>query len=1038
MSTTLFTHLANSDASWICPICDQPNFSVVPMNSPIVTSADRSYNNITDSMRSVNFSSIATPTWMSTSHSFNRQFLSSQDSTPGSTPGLPQATSSPQQTKTRRCRNSLKNNIKLAIINCRSLKNKIPELETFTSLTEPDIVIGTESWLTPDIKNSEVFPSGFSIFRRDRQFNEKKSGGGVFIMTRKPFVCSEIDIKTDCEMLAVNLELVGQQNVKIVAFYRPPWSDDKYMEDFADALKNVDHKHKGNIWLGGDFNLPNIDWENENLLTGNTNPKLSNMLIDTANDLFLTQTVTSPTRMNNTLDLFFTTNPTLINKTSTAPPLSHDADHDIVLVDLDTRAAIPKQTNTSRFIYSKADWIGMETELSSYVLIDGSVQERWDHFEGAIIAAMKKNIPYKPTASPRHKPWVTRELKTLLHMRNRKYKKSRNSKSPTAEIAYKKLKSKCQKLLRKCHNNYRESIFDTENAGSKFWSYVKQKRTDSCSVAPLRENGVLVSDSAGKANILNKQYCSVFNPDNRGSEPSKGDSSTPNMPKIEVTDDGVKKLLQSLSLNKAAGPDQISPMVLKNLADVLSKHLSIIFQQSIDTGTVPSQWKTALVTPIFKKGDKHKPANYRPVSLTAVCSKLCEHIIAKSVLNHLDHHNLLSDCQHGFRRNRSCESQLVLFIDELTCAMTEGKQVDAIIMDFSKAFDVVPHGSLLVKLAYYGIRGSTLGWIDSFLNGRTQRVIVDGVQSQLAPVTSGVPQGSVLGPILFLTYINDMPECITSQARLFADDTIVYRTIEDNKDCETLQSDLQSLEAWEAKWGMCFNPSKCETIHITRKKHPLVTPYILKAEELRSTKNSSYLGVSIAPDLSWNNQVAKVAAKGNRALGFIKRNIKSSSREIKTKAYNSLVRPTLEYASSVWAPGYTTLSDTIEKVQRRAARFVCNKHSRQESVTAMLAELGWDTLEERRNKSRVTMLFKIIHAQVAIPSAKLIPTTKSTRGNPMKFRKISTRTNYHKFSFFPTAITLWNSLTPHISQITDLDDFKSEVSAMRLPSPIRH
>ena len=807
------------------------------------------------------------------------------------------------------------------------------------------------------------------------------------------------------------------------------------MEDFIKTIKLLDPKGRGNLWIAGDFNLPQVDWINGKILSGNPNAKASSATIDLANDLFLTQIVDMPTRKNNILDLFFTTNPTLINSCRTSPPLSEDADHDIVLVDLDTKPAIPKDADkTIKYLYNKADWESIRTKLGSYKLPQASVQEKWNDFENTLKSLMNKFIPTKASSPPKHKPWITREVKTLLHRRDRLYKKWKKTEHEKDHCKYKKERNRCQNLIRKSHMEYTEDIFNKDTASSKFWAYIKQKRKDSCSVAPLRDKGVLISDSLGKANILNRQYCSVFNKDNRGNEPTKDGSRVPTMPRIIVDNNGVMKILKSLNPNKAAGPDKISPRLLKELADVLCNPLTEIFQATLDSGTVPTQWRNALVTPIYKKGDKHNAANYRPVSLTAVCCKICEHIIAKQILNHLDTQNQLSDRQHGFRRKRSCETQLILFIDELIKSMSAGKQTDAIIMDFSKAFDVVPHGSLLVKLKYYGVRDNTLLWIDSFLDQRTQKVIVNGIESESAAVTSGVPQGSVLGPLLFLVYINDMPECIKSDLRLFADDTIIYRTIESREDCIILQQDLAALEDWEKTWGMSFNPSKCSTMHISRKKTPLITPYILKNEALETNKSATYLGITISQDLSWNEHVNKVAAKGQRTLGFIRRNIRTSNKETKIKAYNTLVRPTLEYASSVWSPGQATLIQKIEKVQRRAARYVCARYSRQDSVQDMLQSLEWESLEHRRNKNMVMMLFKIVNSLVAIPSTQLIPANKTTRGNRRKYLQIATRTNYHKYSFFPTAITLWNSLPSDISSKEDLDDFKAGVNSINLPS----
>ena len=353
------------------------------------------------------------------------------------------------------------------------------------------------------------------------------------------------------------------------------------------------------------------------------------------------------------------------------------------------------------------------------------------------------------------------------------------------------------------------------------------------------------------------------------------------MDKISITTEGVHKLLKGLNPNKASGPDKISPKLLKNMADYLAQPLASLFQASLKQGKVPHQWKNALVTPIFKKGNKHDAANYRPVSLTSVCCKLLEHIVAKSVMEHLDVNNILSDSQHGFRAKRSCETQLVTFIDELQRHLAKGMQIDLAKLDFSKAFDVVPHSKLLYKLDYYGIRGLPLEWIRSFLNDRVQRVAIDDKASDVALVTSGVPQGSVLGPILFLIFINDMPECINSKCRLFADDSIVYRTITSVADSIALQKDLDSLHEWEVTWGMSFNPSKCNTMNIARKTKVARTDYTLKGEFLKCVESAPYLGVSISSNLTWNHHIKTTAAKANKTLGFVKRNLKGASKKSK-------------------------------------------------------------------------------------------------------------------------------------------------------------
>ena len=234
------------------------------------------------------------------------------------------------------------------------------------------------------------------------------------------------------------------------------------------------------------------------------------------------------------------------------------------------------------------------------------------------------------------------------------------------------------------------------------------------------------------------------------------------IPDITIGEDGVRKLISNIQTAKAPGPDAIPNMVLKECSAQLAPGISLIFQRSLDTAILPSDWLHANIAPVFKKGDRHLPENYRPVSLTSVLSKILKHIVCKHMLNHFDRHKILTDLNHGFRAGYSCETQLATTIEDLSTNLDRGLQTDIIILDFSKAFDTVPHSELLHKLDAYGIRGKLHTWIQTFLCNRLMTVVVEGEHSRALPVESGVPQGTVLGPLLFLCHVNDMPDAVKS------------------------------------------------------------------------------------------------------------------------------------------------------------------------------------------------------------------------------------------------------------------------------------
>ena len=351
--------------------------------------------------------------------------------------------------------------------------------------------------------------------------------------------------------------------------------------------------------------------------------------------------------------------------------------------------------------------------------------------------------------------------------------------------------------------------------------------------------------------------------------------------------------------------------------------------------------------------------------------------------------------------------------------LKSGKQTDVIIMDFSKAFDKVSHWRLILKLRSYSVTGTVNRWIENFLSEQTQSVVCSREHSDWIPVKSGVPQGSVIGPILFLIYINDLPEEV--KAKVNSED-----------DAASLQHDLDHLASWEKKWQMQFHPQKCSVLCISRSKSPKIFRYHLHGHILQSETNSKYLGITINNKLSWNNHIDNMCKKANNSLAFLQRNLQISQKHIKAQTYTTLIQPQLEYAAAVWDPWTGTKINAIEKVQRRAARYVYRDYDCYSSPTTMMQQLGWRSLEQRRVDIRLAFLYKCVHGLVAIDlSSGLVPQKRDLRhGHSMSYIPIIDTRNYINNSFLPRTIDQWNCLPEHIATSTSLDAFKEGVCGL--------
>ena len=552
-------------------------------------------------------------------------------------------------------------------------------------------------------------------------------------------------------------------------------------------------------------------------------------------------------------------------------------------------------------------------------------------------------------------------------------------------------------------------------------------------VGPLKDGLSTTSNNSEMANILNSFFSSVFTQEEDFSIPQplitfNGDQ----LCDFTVSSSEVENKLKSLS-SGAPGPDLISSKLLNEMSNALAEPIYIIFNKSIHEGKSPTDWKCADITPVFKKGSKGDAGNYRPISLTSILCKVFESFMKEILLTHLLSNNLLRSSQHGFLPGKSTTTNLIEYLDILTQHIDCGKPVDVIYLDFAKAFDKVPHKRLLVKLKALGVAGKFLSWIGDWLSDRKQRVVLNGQCSDWCEVLSGVPQGSVLGPILFLVYINDM-DCVLDAASTilfkFADDSKLLKYIESEIDHTKLHAEINSIFQWCEDWGMLLNYEKCKVLHFGH-SNPcydyVIDGFAPAGHVVGATDEEKDLGILIHKSLKPSSQCAAAAKKANQILGQMARSFTYRNKTW-IRLYKTYVRPHLEYAIQSWCPWTKADIECLERVQRRAVSMVSGLGDI--SYDSKLSVLGLPSLEARRLRGDLLLVWRNISGNLGTDQSwfklvgkRLSMVTRNT--GALNLVKPQFNLEIRKHFYTVRAVDAWNSLPYDVQSSEDINTFKN-------------
>ena len=700
--------------------------------------------------------------------------------------------------------------------------------------------------------------------------------------------------------------------------------------------------------------------------------------------------------------------------------------------------------------YSKSNILSIRNSLKETnwpSMFEGlSVDQRVELFTNRLHSTIKANIPSRVLSfNDKDPPWITRQVKTAIKRKHRVFRKFMNSGRKQEDwenfkIVRNETSRKVANAKEEYFSNLGQKLSDPANGIKTFWSTMNRliNKKKNINVPPLLENGLFVTNIEAKTNIFNEYFVQMCSEASRGSTlPSFIPRNQILLEGFIITREGILQLIRSLDSKKAHGCDEISVAMIKICDNSIVEPLCLIFEECLKTGTYPSMWKKANVIPIHKKDSRNCKNNYRPISLLPVFGKMFEKIIYDSIYSHLLKNRLLTPHQSGFQAGDSTINQLLLITHKIYGSFDNVPSLEtrAVFLDLSKAFDRVWIDGLLYKLECNGISGKLLNLLRNFLTDRRQRIVLNGKNSSWLTVRSGVPQGSVLGPLLFLVYINDIVKGLQNDIKLFADDTSIFSVVKEKDEAAaSLNQDLEKLNLWAWQWKMQFNCDKTEEVIFSVRRSKIEHPTLnLGSDDVKRTDEHKHLGLILDSQLNFKSHIRQAISKARRGIGMIKYLSKYVSRDVLDQIYKLYVRPRLDYGDIIYH------RHGPEKIQNFTTRLEQTQYSAALAVTGawrgsnrqkLYKELGWESLYNRRWFRRLGHFFNLritgtpeyLYAELPIGR-----TLQYGLRNKREYDVPLSKTERSLNTYFANTLHEWNLLDESIRNSATLAEFKRKL-----------